>query len=107
MAAKKLTPEELNDVIPIAFPMTHNFEGCELITKYPVDHWEEAGAPYLSARSWCKLAMRAAKQDNSNLEAIFETAQKLLPKCPGDCLRDSELVSDASGSAATGPASSV
>ena len=92
---------------PYGLPMTRNFDGCELIAKCPVDQWDAAGAPCLSARSWRKLAMRVAKKGCSKLEAIFETAQKLLPKCPGDCLRDSELVSDASGSAATGPASSV
>ena len=52
MAATKFTPDEFKDVIPMAVPMTHHFEGSELIAKYPVDQWEAAGAQDLSERGW-------------------------------------------------------
>ena len=68
----------------MAFPTTHYFEGCKLIAKYPVDQWEAAGAEYFSARGWRLLTMRVAKQDYSNLEKVFETANKALAKCPQD-----------------------
>ena len=48
-----------------------------------------------------------AGEDQSNLGAIFETAQKLLPKCPDDGPRDSEIASNASGNTDTGPASTT
>eukprot|EP00974_Lingulodinium_polyedra_P093789 9087739-Lingulodinium_polyedra.AAC.1 len=42
MASKDLTPEELQEELPMAFPMTHVVEGSPCIAKYPIDEWEEA-----------------------------------------------------------------
>ena len=44
-ATEVLTPEDLNNIIPMAFPMTHNVGGCELIAKYPADNWNDQGRP--------------------------------------------------------------
>eukprot|EP00959_Pyramimonas_sp_CCMP1952_P429998 9005980-Pyramimonas_sp.AAC.1 len=30
-AARKMSPEELFDVLPMSFPMTRNAEGCDLV----------------------------------------------------------------------------
>ena len=40
LASKKLTPEELQDAIPMGFPMTHVLEGFPCIARYPIDQWE-------------------------------------------------------------------
>ena len=80
MASQRLSSDELKGIALMAFPMTRHVEGHELIAKYPVDQWHEAGAPYLSAKSRRKLAMRVAKQDLDSLEAVFETAQKHSPR---------------------------
>ena len=75
MAQKDLTPEELLDVLPMAFPMTHAHPEFPGIAKYPVDAWEKPGAPTLTPKSWRKLAMRAASRDTTNLAKVFEVAK--------------------------------
>ena len=60
LAQKDLTADELLDVLPIQFPMTHHFPGFPGIARYPVDAWEEAGAPMFTVKSWAKLAMKVA-----------------------------------------------
>ena len=104
-ATKKLTPDELKDVIPMASPKTHHFEGRKLIAKNPVGQWEAAGARYPSARGRCLPATRVAKQDYSNHEKVFETEKKALAKPPPRWHpgRD-ELASAASGSTEPEPA---
>ena len=77
MAQQDLTPEELKEILPISFPMTHNIKGFPGVARYPVDEWEAAGAPYFSVKSWCKMAMRIASNDLTNLGKVFETAQKI------------------------------
>eukprot|EP00974_Lingulodinium_polyedra_P056690 5452622-Lingulodinium_polyedra.AAC.1 len=37
LASKKLTPAELQEAIPMGFPLTHMIEGIPCIAKYPID----------------------------------------------------------------------
>ena len=38
------------------------------------------GAPYMSEKSWVKLAMRVADGDFTHLHGLMETSRKLLSK---------------------------
>eukprot|EP00974_Lingulodinium_polyedra_P118060 11165728-Lingulodinium_polyedra.AAC.1 len=42
MAAKYLTPEDLQEELPMAFPMTHVVKCCPCIAQYPIDERGEA-----------------------------------------------------------------
>ena len=77
LAAKELSPADLQEIIPMAFPMTHLVDGFPGVAKYPVDEWEAAGAPVMTSKSWVKLCMRVAKNDLANLQHIMEVAKKL------------------------------
>ena len=77
-AARKLEADELLDIIPVTFPMTHLLKGCPVVARYPVDEWEAQGCPYFSQRSWCSLCMKVAQKDETNLAGIMENAKKLL-----------------------------
>ena len=77
MAAKDLTPDELLETIPMAFPMTHLLDDFPGVAKYPIDAWEEAGAPAMTSKSWVKLCVRVAQNDLTNLQHIMDIAQKL------------------------------
>ena len=94
MAAKDLTPEDLQEAIPMSFPMTHLLKEFPGIARYPVDAWETAGAPFMSVRSWCKLCMRVAGHNMASLEKIFEIAKKV----GGGVDETKETFSAASGS---------
>ena len=71
LAQTKLTALELLGVLPVSFPMTHNLPEFPGIAKYPIDEWEAIGAPYLSVKSWAKLAMHVAKHDMTNLKGCL------------------------------------
>eukprot|EP00974_Lingulodinium_polyedra_P043922 4217102-Lingulodinium_polyedra.AAC.1 len=58
LASRNLTADELKDDLPMALPMTHNYPEFPCIAKYPVDAWEEAGAPCVTTKSWAKLCMK-------------------------------------------------
>ena len=45
MAAKNLTPDEVNDLIPISFPITHNVEGFAGVAQCTLEEWDEMGCP--------------------------------------------------------------
>ena len=60
--------------------MTHHCPGFPGIARYPVDAWEEAGAPMFTVKSWAKLAMKVAVKDMTNLAGVFELAKKLEAK---------------------------
>ena len=75
MAQNELTPEELLDVLPMAFPMTHTHPEFPGIAKYPVDAWEKAGAPMVAVKSRCKLGMRVASKDPTKLGRVLEAAK--------------------------------
>ena len=46
MAAKNLNPDELKELLPISFPMTHHVAGFPGVAQYPLEEWE-MGCPYL------------------------------------------------------------
>eukprot|EP00959_Pyramimonas_sp_CCMP1952_P178906 3740075-Pyramimonas_sp.AAC.1 len=52
-AAQQLSPEELHELIPLAFPMpmTHQVRGCALNAQCPVDARQAAGRKNISTRS--------------------------------------------------------
>eukprot|EP00974_Lingulodinium_polyedra_P004909 461430-Lingulodinium_polyedra.AAC.1 len=77
MASKKLTPAELQETVPMGFPMSHMIAGIPRIAKYPIDLWEINGAPMTTAKGWAKLCMKIAEQDLGNLQHVFDTAVKL------------------------------
>eukprot|EP00974_Lingulodinium_polyedra_P070325 6805340-Lingulodinium_polyedra.AAC.1 len=60
----------------MAFPMTRNYPEFPCVAKYPVDAWEEAGAPCMT-KSWAKLRMKIAEKDRTHLENVFEVAKTL------------------------------
>ena len=76
-AAEGLTPEDLQEAIPMGFPMTHLLDEFPCLARYPIDEWEKSGAPMMTVKSWCKLCMRVARNNLSSLESIFELAQKI------------------------------
>ena len=56
-AQKDLTAQQLLDILPMAFPMTHTLPEFPGIAQYPIDEWEKAGPPFMRVKSWAKLAM--------------------------------------------------
>eukprot|EP00974_Lingulodinium_polyedra_P078667 7618996-Lingulodinium_polyedra.AAC.1 len=64
----------------MAFPMTHSYPEFSRIAKYPVDAWEEAGAPCMTTKSRAKLCMKVAEKVQSNLQNVFEMAKDLSEK---------------------------
>ena len=79
-ASKKVSPSELQDVIPMPFPMTHPVAGFPGVARYPVDEWQKQGAPCFSTTSWCKLAMLIALNDMENLHLCFDIAKPIKEK---------------------------
>eukprot|EP00974_Lingulodinium_polyedra_P030698 2954927-Lingulodinium_polyedra.AAC.1 len=63
MAAKDLTPEELQEEPRMAFPMTHVVEGFPCIANYPIDEWEEAGTQMMTTKGWANLCLKVAEKD--------------------------------------------
>ena len=60
MATKKLTVDESWGVIRLGVRMTHVIDETLFpgMAKYPVDKQENAGQPYLSAKSWVNLVLK-------------------------------------------------
>ena len=56
--------------------MTHQIEMVPFLAKYPIDKWEEEGAPCVSQEGWCELVMRVAKNKLDTLEAVFQAAKQ-------------------------------
>ena len=73
-----ISPEELLEIVPMSFPMTHVVDADVFpgIAKYPVDEWLEQGAPRQSAHGWIKLGRKIASNDMLNLESIFIATNK-------------------------------
>ena len=76
MAANTMSPDELFEIAPLSFPMTHPVPAFPLIAKYPVDAWEEAGAPFFDEDSWIKFGKAVAKKDLRNLDSLFKVCEK-------------------------------
>ena len=53
--------------------MTHQTERVPFLAKYPIDKWEEEGAPFVSEEGWCELL---AKNKLDTLEAVFQAAKQ-------------------------------
>ena len=88
-SADKCDPQKIYDLLPMSFPMSHNFvmpNGMVMkgIAKYPVADWQAAGEPYLTAVGWCKLCVRLTEGDLTNLHSIFESARNLLAERGGE-----------------------
>ena len=77
MAAGKLSADDVKELIPTTFPITHTVPDFPCIARYPVDQWATTGAPCFSTQSWYKLAMRIAHHDMDNLGKIFDFAKAL------------------------------
>ena len=52
------------------------FLATQIHAKYPIDKWEEEGAPFVSEEGWCELVMRVAKNKLDTLEAVFQAAKQ-------------------------------
>ena len=76
MVARSLRPDQLLEAIPMGFPMTHLLSGFPGVAKYPVDRWEQESEPYMSVKSWAKLCMNIAQNEETNLGRIMEVAKK-------------------------------
>ena len=87
MASQTLTSDALKDIIPVAFPITRNARGRELIAKDPVGTWTEMGQPCFSAVSWCKVATRVADNGLENLHKVMSAAKIELARFPRDQAR--------------------
>eukprot|EP00974_Lingulodinium_polyedra_P062825 6065419-Lingulodinium_polyedra.AAC.1 len=50
-------------------------KGFFCIAKYPIDEWEEAGAPMMTTKGWAKLCLKVAEKDLKNLQNMFDVAK--------------------------------
>ena len=82
LATKMMTPEQLQEAIPMGFPMTHEVDGVPCVARYPIDMWELNGAPMMTTKGWAKLCMLIAQQDLKNLQNVYDTAVKYGGKEP-------------------------
>eukprot|EP00974_Lingulodinium_polyedra_P087970 8530903-Lingulodinium_polyedra.AAC.1 len=46
--------------------MARVVEGFPCIAKYPIDEWEDAGAPMMTTNGWAKLCLKVAEKDIKN-----------------------------------------
>eukprot|EP00959_Pyramimonas_sp_CCMP1952_P379810 7956398-Pyramimonas_sp.AAC.1 len=69
-AAQKTSPEELLELTPPPFPMSHQVQGRALIARCPVKARERAGRKSSSTRSWCSLAPRVSNGDAEDLRVV-------------------------------------
>ena len=77
-AAGKMTPKEVQDLIPITFPVTHTMQEFPFISEYPIDKWEKAGKPCFSKRSWYKLVMLICQNDMDSLRDLLVSSKTKL-----------------------------
>ena len=82
MATLQMTPEELQEAIPMGFPMTRVVDGVPCVARYPIDMWELNGMPMMTTKGWAKLCMLIAQQDLKNLQNVYDTAVKYGGKEP-------------------------
>ena len=88
MATLKMTPEELQEAIPMGFPMTHVVDGVPCVARYPIDMWELNGMPIMTTKGWAKLCMLIAQQDLENLQSVYDTAVKYGGKEPLNVIKE-------------------
>ena len=53
-------------------------------SRFPVDEWKRAGAPYLSTKGWCKFCIRLYQNNRSGLKHVFDVAQQDLEPVQDD-----------------------
>ena len=58
--------------------MTKHHPVFPMLARFPVEEWRRAGAPYLSAKGWCKFCIRLYQNNQSGLRHVFEVAQQEL-----------------------------
>ena len=80
MAQKDLTPRELEDILPICFPMTHQLADFPGVAKYPIDTWVSEGSPKLTEDGWSDLCMKIALKNLDALHEVFTCAEQLKKK---------------------------
>jgi hypothetical protein len=79
-ACSAMTPQDIYEALPMCFPMTHQltvngkiFRG---VARYPLLEWEEMGKPVMTQKSWAKFCMKVALNDMTNLDSLFQAAEK-------------------------------
>ena len=80
LAQKTLTPQELQDILPISFPMTHRMPDFPGVAKYPIDTWVREGSPKLTEDGWSNLCMKIARKNLRALHEVFDVADRLKKK---------------------------
>jgi len=67
--------------MPLCFPMTHqlvvNGEVFRGVARYPLLEWEAMGEPVMTQKSWAKFCMKVALNDLTNLDSLFQVAEKI------------------------------
>ena len=85
-ACGAMTPQQIYDALPLCFPMTHqlvvNGEPFRGVARYPLLEWEAMGEPVMTHQSWAKFCMKVALNDLTNLDKLFQVAQKIA-EAPG------------------------
>ena len=79
-APQRLSPEDVQRMIPITFPATHVFDpdtlpGC---ARFPVDDWIREGKPYMSLASWVILCKKICENDMQNLASVFSVCKEIV-----------------------------
>ena len=85
IAARRLEPKEVFQMLPTRFPMTHIAVGTHPVTrkpmtfsgvaKYPLSEWERSGAPVMTQKGWGELLMRICQYDMSDLRPLHDVAK--------------------------------
>ena len=79
VACARLTPQEIYNVLPMCFPMTHqlqvNGKPFRGIARYPLAEWTLKGSPVMTQKHWAKFCMKVAENDITNLEKLFLVAK--------------------------------
>ena len=77
-----MKPKDLQDAIPITFPMTNVLEGEDFvgIARYPIDQWIASGEPRITSTGWVKLCIKIATNDTVNLNNILKVGERILSR---------------------------
>ena len=57
-ALGQMSSRDLWESVPMIFPMTNHPPVFPMLSRFPVEEWKRAGAPYLSTKGWCKFCIR-------------------------------------------------
>ena len=80
-ALGQMSPQDLWEFVPMVFPMTNRHPVFPMMSRFPVEEWKRAGAPYLSTKGWCKFCIRLYQNNLSGLKHVFDVAQHELESC--------------------------